>query len=289
VKGQGRAEQPIAADYCAELLRRFDRDRYAMALFAPQQARAALFALGAFNHEVAKTAEVVSDPTVGQIRLQWWRLAIEAIYAGTPPDHPVVTALARVVDRHGLPRAPFDNLIDAREADLDPTPPADMTALEGYAAATAGGLVRLGLQAVAGAADPAAAQAAEHAGIAWGLTGLLRAVPFHARARRLHLPADLLHRHGVAARDVLELRAPEGLPAVVQAVSDRAAEHVARARAGQGAVGRRGVPALLPATVAAIDLRRLRRAGFQPHHPRLAEPRRFLGWRLAAALLSGRY
>ena len=65
--------------YCADQVRRQDRERYLTALFAPAGRREDLFALYAFNLEVAKTAEVVSEAMVGRIRLQWWREAIEEI------------------------------------------------------------------------------------------------------------------------------------------------------------------------------------------------------------------
>jgi phytoene synthase len=57
----------------AELVRRHDRDRYMTALFAPAARREALFALYAFNYEIARVREAVTQPTLGQIRLQWWR------------------------------------------------------------------------------------------------------------------------------------------------------------------------------------------------------------------------
>ena len=69
----------------AGLVRQHDRDRFLTTLFAPDDRREDLLALYAFNHEVAKTREVVSEPTLGRIRLQWWRDNLEAIYAGQPP------------------------------------------------------------------------------------------------------------------------------------------------------------------------------------------------------------
>ena len=42
-----------------------------------------------------------------------------------------------------------------------------------------------------------AAAAAEPAGIAYGITGLLRSLPLHAARHQLYLPSELLARHGV--------------------------------------------------------------------------------------------
>src|SRR3546814_8203475 len=76
-----------ALAYCADMVRTADSDRYATVPFAPSDRRPGLLALYAFNVEVAKTREVVSQQLLGSIRLQWWRESLEGIYAGTPRTH----------------------------------------------------------------------------------------------------------------------------------------------------------------------------------------------------------
>src|SRR5580693_257809 len=87
---------PVAA-----LVRRHDRDRYQTALFAPADRREALFALYAFNYEIARVRESVTQPMLGQIRLQWWREVVDAAYAGLPPrSHVVAEPLATAIRRY---------------------------------------------------------------------------------------------------------------------------------------------------------------------------------------------
>ena len=62
--------------------------------------------------------------------LQLYREALDGIYQDTVREHPVVEGLSQAVRRYGLDRAPFETLLDARAADLDDTPPADLAALE---------------------------------------------------------------------------------------------------------------------------------------------------------------
>src|SRR5215468_1370027 len=111
------------AAYCLDQVRQFDRDRYLTVLFAGSQARADLLALYAFNLEVAKTRELVREPMMGLVRLQWWRDCVAEIYAGNERRHQVVQPLAAAIRGHGLERGLFDRLIDAREDDLGGRPP----------------------------------------------------------------------------------------------------------------------------------------------------------------------
>src|SRR5438105_4762920 len=168
----------------AALVRRHDRDRYQTALFAPAERREALFALYAFNYEIARVREIVTQPMLGQIRLQWWREIVDAAFAGAPArSHEVAGPLAAAIGGHRLTRVHFDRMIDTRERDLADEPPATLTALEDYAEGTSATLLRLALE-VLGATEPAAREAASEVGIGYALSGLLRAMPFHATAGR---------------------------------------------------------------------------------------------------------
>jgi len=54
-------------------------------------------------------------------------------------------------------------------------------------------------------------------------------------------------------------------------------------------VPREALPALLPAVIADRALARLRRAGWNPFDARLGVPDTLQSWRLAAAMLRGRF
>ncbi len=277
--------------YCAEQVKRLDPDRYLTVLFAPQERRAALFALYAFNIEVAKTAEVVSETALGLLRLQWWRDTLEAIDAGQGPRHEVAEPLAEAVRRHNLDPALFARLIDAREFDLEGRAPDDLGALEAYAEATSANLVHLALQ-VLGAEGPdttAAWAAGRHVGIAWALAGLLHAVPFHAAAKRLYLPRDLSQAAELRTGELFDLHSSPALRQVAERVAARAHEHLDAARALGGQVPKPARPALLCATLAEQALARLARAGYDPFDTRVQERPPGRAWRLAWAALRGRY
>lgn len=157
-------------------VRRADEDRWLASRFASADVRAKLIALYAVNYEIARTGDVVREPGLGLIRLQWWRdaLADEARQS----DHPALAAL-KAAGAWSRSAALLQAAADARRNEFDHQPFADWAAVEAYVDATAGGLMRAAF-ALCGADDSAAL--AEPGGRAWGYAGLLRIAP-HWRAK----------------------------------------------------------------------------------------------------------
>ena len=251
---------------CGEITRANDPDRYLCALFAPPQEREALFAILAFNHEVAKTREVVSETMLGQIRLQWWREAIDEILAGKPRQHEVVLSLAEAFEAFNLERGAFDAILDAREADLEDAPFQTNDDLISYARGTAGALSRITLR-IQGVSDASTVMAGEAVATAWALTGLLRSTPFLARYKRLMLPRDLLGAHGARIGDYHELRDCAEWRAVVEVIVGIARDYLSRGNQQTNVGFKRAAPVLLQARLARLYLDRLERGGFNPFDP----------------------
>ena len=268
------------------LLRRHDRDRFLATLCAPAERQPALWALLGFNYEIARVREVVSEPILGQIRLQWWRDALDEIYAGKKPRrHEVVEPLAEAVLGCGLDRALLDGMIAAREQDLAGEPPSSLAALETYLAATSSNLLQAQL-AVLGAE---AAEAAHHIGIAWGLVGLIRALPYHAAAKMLYIPAEIAQAVDLHEQDVYALRPSAPLAAALEQLGAAAEAHLAEARKLRRDVPRRAVPALLIARLASRYLQHLAAAGYDPYTPAVQLPDPLAAWRLSWGRVIGRY
>ncbi|HKF72968.1 MAG TPA: phytoene/squalene synthase family protein [Stellaceae bacterium] len=254
----------------ADALRRHDRDRYLSALFVPADRRGAAIALYVFNHEIAKTREVVTEPLLGQIRLQWWREAIGEAYAGGAiRPHEVMTPLAGAIREYRLGREHFEAMIDARELDLADEPPATLSALEHYGASTAGRLQRLVLE-VLGVRDGEAVEAACEISIAYALVGLIRAIPFHARARRHYIPAEIAGDVGLEVGTVFELRPSPALARAVKRLAEPARQHLKKARSRRPDVPAIALPALLPARIAAGYLKDIAAVRGNVFDPRLA-------------------
>ena len=155
--------------YCRDRVARFDPDRAAVIAFQPAESRPGLHALHAFNLEISHLRETAGEPALGAMRLQWWRDALGEAAAGRERRHAVLQPLAAAIRRHDLPEEGFRRLLDAREADLEAEPPADLPA---YARETGGTLAALAGQIVSGQAG------SEDIGTAWALVGWLRAAAF---------------------------------------------------------------------------------------------------------------
>lgn len=168
---------------CAGLVARGDPARFRATMAAPVAMRRMLLPLYAFNLEVARAPWVTREPMIAEIRLQWWRDALEEIAGGGPARrHEVVTPLAAALD----PRAArdLDDLVAARRADVEGLDLPDFASLERYLDRTAGTLLWTAAR-LAGARD---ASAIRDAGLAQGIAGWLRAMPDLAARGRTVLP-----------------------------------------------------------------------------------------------------
>jgi NADH dehydrogenase [ubiquinone] 1 alpha subcomplex assembly factor 6 len=287
VRSQSRSEEGHARlSYCAARVREHDPDRYLATLFAPAEAREALFVLYAFDHEIGRVRRLVSEPLAGQVRLQWWRDALGGIAAGRPLAHPVVEALHARWARFAPLRARLDAAIDARAEELSAEGPADLAALEGRLAAS-WGEITLGALDLLGAGEEPAQAAGRHLGLALGLVRLLQMLPADLRHNRVSLPDAMLARHGVAGENLPAERAAVALRPVVADLAARAHAHLEACR--RHVVPKRAHAALLPAPLLENYLRRLARTGFDPAALVPATPGAFAPLRLLGRYARGRY
>jgi phytoene synthase len=264
--------------YCADLVRATDRDRFIASLFAPADRRDALYALYAFAVEIARVREAAHTALPGEIRLQWWTETINRERDGEANANPVAAALLATMERNHLRRDVLLDLIEARRFDLYEDTMRTLDDLETYLRRTSLPLISLAASILAGAEFEAVATPA---GIASGLTQILRAFPIHVARRQLYLPTEMLEQHQVHVHDVFAGRSSPGLVAVFAALRDMARRHLERAGEGLKALPHEAIPALLPLSVARPWLDRSERR--DPFSPVELAPwrRQWLIWRAA--------
>jgi phytoene synthase len=232
-------------DPIAALVRRHDPDRFLSALFAPPQHRDALLTLYAFDHELARAREVVSEPHLALIRLHWWREVVE----GARRRHEVATPLGDLLDSGRLDPQVLLPVIDAYEIEAEPCIES-LADWRAWLLAGAGGIAVAAGQ-LLGAADP---EIFRPVGAAVGAARVIRWNLALARRERSLLPADLLAGSGLSVHAAIA--APES-PEVASVLRRLAVEGQGfLTLAPLGRMPRAVLAAALPAIVARRDLRR---------------------------------
>jgi phytoene synthase len=269
---------------CGLALRDADRDRWLSCLFAPDAARPHLLALYAFNAEVAHVRDHVSQPMLGEMRLQWWADTLGGQNGDAPgvQSHPVADALLATIRKFDLPKQAFADLLEARRFDMYDDPAPDMGFLEAYCGETCSSLFQLAGLILGPAPD---ADAAGHAGCAYAMTGLLRALPWHVANRQCYLPLDLLARHGLTPQNLF---ARENSPAVGAALAEMRSvirDHLDKAGKAVTALPKASREAFRLLALPALYLREMERPGHDPFRP-LAE---ISPWRRQWALWRRKY
>ena len=163
----------MTLEACARIVEKGDPDRFLAAMAAPVEARRVLFPLYAFNVEVTRAPWVTEEPMIAEMRLQWWRDALEEIAEGRPVrKHEVTTALAQVLDAEGAQA--LDRLVAARRWDVYKDAFEDEGHFQEYLQATSGELMWQAARAL-GAQDFARETITDY-GAAVGLSRYLGAV-----------------------------------------------------------------------------------------------------------------
>jgi 15-cis-phytoene synthase len=269
--------------HCEVLVRAADKDRFLAALFAPAEHRGALFALYAFNLEVARVREVIRDPLSGEIRLQWWSDVLHGAGRGEVEAHPVAAALRATIARYRLPAERLEALIAARRFDLYDEPMATLADLESYAGGVSSNLIALVAQILDAGREPDIGALIHHAGLGSAMAGLLKAFPIHAGRGQLFVPLEILERHGADRQAVASGQASPELRAALAEMRLHARRHLAAARDLIAAASSAVMPALLQVALAGPMLARMERRDYDPFEPvEIAQWRRqWLIWRAA--------
>lgn len=250
---------------CAEMVKRGDPDRFLAAMAAPPPAREVLFPLYAFNLEVARAPWVTEEPMIAEMRLQWWRDALEEIGQGGPVRrHEVTTPLEPVLSPEDAAR--LDALIDARRWDIYRAPFEDAAHFDAHIDATAGHLMWTAARALGARTGERAVRDLAYAA---GVANWLAAVP------------DLEARGRIPLVD--------GRAEGVKALATRALERLGAARKARADVPGVAAPALLAAWRAAPTLKAARKDPARVADGTLAESEFARRGRLLAMSLTGRW
>jgi phytoene synthase len=271
-----------SAAFCADLVRAHDFERYASTLFVDADSRRALLALYAFNVEISRVREQISQPLPGEIRLQWWTDMLAGAGHGGVEGNPVAAELMRAIRTHGLPVEPLSRLIDEHQFDLYNDPMPSMAALEAYVHDTSSALLALGAR-VMGRQSEETDHLARHAGLAQGLARVIATLPLDSARRQLFVPLQVLEGHGSGMEEVFAAKETPQLRAALDQLIGDARDHLKTAFELLADAPPEVRPLFLPLAPVRHDVARMSRADSDPFAPRVTSRLRTLWtlWRAA--------
>jgi phytoene synthase len=124
--------------------RAYERDRYLSALLAPGAVRSDLLVLAAFAGDVGRIPSFVSEPMMGELRLQWWRDTVGGGAAqAAATGNPIADLMNAVVGKYSLHKDCLTDLIESQSLLLDGEGFASDAELDQYIDKREGALSRL--------------------------------------------------------------------------------------------------------------------------------------------------
>lgn len=245
---------------CENAIKTNDYERYLCCLLANKQFRNRLFAIYAFNNEIAKIRDITSEPMAGYIRLQWWREAIDEIYNQKPVKHrhEVVEALYEVINQVNIPRDLFINLIDAREADIEFSTPKNTDDLKQYAIGTCSNLFYL-LLAAANINCDKAKEAAYFGGIAYATVGIMRSMKYNAYHGRVMFPLGLMQKEAISEDDISQGVSIEKTKGITKILCVEAEASLQNIRGLFGGLSKEAKTILLPVCLVDMFLKNIKK------------------------------
>ena len=276
-----------AAAFCADLVRSHDFPRYASTLFLPGVHRRPLLALYAFNVEISRVRDQVSQPLPGEMRLQWWSDLLLGQDHGGVEGNPVAAELLWAIRTWRLPVDRLVRLVEEHEFDLYNDPMPSLAALEGYANDTASTLFACGARFLMRPSE-AIDHLARHAGLAYGMVQAIAALPFDAARRQLFVPLQLLEGSGSSLEEVFAGKQTPQARAAIDQLAGEARKHLDTALTLLADMPPEVRPAFLPLALVRRDIKRMSRADNDPF-VRRPVPRVRLLWTLWRASRSAEF
>jgi phytoene synthase len=251
---------PVAQLSVAAVARSGEPDRYVAALLAAPRLRETLLALAALSAELARIPLRVREPAMGDIRLQWWRDALEHPSAERT-GNPVADAVRAAALEHAIPGTRFATLIDGHARLLQRGAPLDATDLDRMLWETEGILFALAAHVAGVPATPELESGCHAAGRAYGVVRLLLGLPRRLALGEVPLPAAQLEAAGLGADDLLAGVADARIERLLALCSAEARRGLAIAGQFAAGLARGRRVAFLPLALVQSYLRALARSG----------------------------
>jgi phytoene synthase len=245
-------------------------------LVLPPEERRAIVAVWDFCRAVddaVDEAPTAAGRPSGREAVGFWRAELGRVFDNAAPETEEGRRLQPFVRSHGLPRQPFEDVIDGVAMDLDTTRYETFGDLFEYCrrVASAVGLICIR---IFGCRDPRASEYAINLGVALQLTNILRDVKDDLARGRIYLPLEDLRACGCAVDALSSGVMSEPLRRAIAFECRRARDFYDRAKAALPPGDRkRLVAAEIMRAVYFETLRRIERSGHDVFTTRARVPR----------------
>lgn len=269
--------------HVADELNKLNRNDYLVTLFLPENVRVAAQSLFAFSAELSVVRQRVSEPTPGEIRLQWWHDALNGEGHGAVRANPIADQLLNAIDQYKLPKVPLLRMVAAHRFDLYDDPMTDVNQFEGYAGETRAAIYQFVAMLICKDDDPSVfADAAGHLGVV--ATYIERMLSFGRDSSKgqIYLPISVFQSFGVDDKTILAGQNTEAVRQAMLAHHEAAKQHLSKAQSAIKLLPKDSRLAFSESAVCAIQLRYLKR---KMDNPFLVGPGRS-DWRKMASMFA---
>jgi phytoene synthase len=224
-------DRKLAASYRrAEVVARARaRNFYYSFVLLPAEKRRAFCAVYAFMRDCDDISDGAFDLLEKQRQLAAWRSRLDAAISGNLDGNPILPAFEDTVRRFSIPAKYFHWIIDGTEMDLTANRYETFDDLYRYCFHVASAVGLVSLQ-IFGYKGERAQEHAEHCGIAFQLTNILRDVGEDAGMGRIYIPEDDLEKFQYSPDDLRRGIVDDRFRRLMAFEAARARDYYARAR-----------------------------------------------------------
>ncbi|XP_077295769.1 NADH dehydrogenase (ubiquinone) complex I, assembly factor 6 homolog sicily [Arctopsyche grandis] len=219
--------------YCLDSVRRYDYENFVSTLLLDKSVLTHAIVIRAFNVEIARVQDQVSDKNIGLMRFQFWIEALDKIASSNAkeaiPAHPVAQELYKMHLQKKMSKRNLTRLIVSRKSYLDKKYFLSLEDMEKYAEESVSPVYYSILES-AGIKNVSADHVASHLGKAQGIVNMLRSVEYSAKNKIVSLPQDILMKYKISQEAILRSSNEQNLKDVIFEVATRANQHLSKAR-----------------------------------------------------------
>jgi squalene synthase HpnC len=218
-----RARDPRAVLRARRDCRRLVRSHYenfvVASVLLPRRMRQPFYNVYAFCRTADDLADCSSSPEHALTRLDEFQRSLDATFAGNPPAGPFL-ALRETIEAFGLPKRPFDELLEAFRQDQRRRRYPDWPSLLDYCRRSANPVGHLVLH-LGGCFDEANASLSDRICTGLQLANFWQDVRRDFEIGRVYLPGDAMERHGVTEETLRAPSAPDGFKRLLGELCER--------------------------------------------------------------------